>query len=1127
MKKIYLLAILLYCTLGFSQFNELAPWMRTESILKKDNATMDEIVASFNEYWQHHDKTKRASGYKPFMRWETHWRNKTNEQGYLITPQEMWQAWTQKKNSKATTNLNRSLPISNWLPVGPFTHVNTGSWSSGQGRVNLVCVDPSNPATLYVGAPAGGIWKSIDAGVNWSPLSDNLPQIGVSGIAVDYSNPNTIYIATGDKDASDTYSIGVLKSTDGGVTWNTTGLTFTNTTTLAGDLVIHPTNNQILWCATSTGIWKTIDGGANWTNKQAGNFAQGSIRLKPGDPTTVYAVSYNKFYRSTNTGDTFTAITTGLPLNSGRLVLDVTPANANYIYILSSLTTNAFDGIYRSTNGGTNFTKTSGGTDIFEGSQSWYDLALAVSPTNADEIYTGCLNVWKSTNGGAAVTKINSWSSPTAASYTHADVHFLRFFGSNLYAGTDGGVYVSSNGGTNFASLTAGLQISQFYKIAVSKQSADKMVGGLQDNGGHAYSSGAWKNYFGADGMDTAIDPNNSDKYYGFIQNGSTLYISSSAGNSLSSSVSAPSGETGNWVTPLTANAAGELFAGYGQLYKLNGGAWAQQNSSSFGTGNIELIAIDPSNDNIMYVVIGSDLYKSTDHGIAFTNVYTAAANITSVCVHSSDSNTVYITTSGTFGEALKSTTGGTSFASFSTGLPDIGKNVIRHQGRHSLNPLYVGTSLGVYYRDDSMSQWDPFDNNLPNVSVTDLEINLEDAKITAATYGRGIWQSVTPVEIPQDDIKLEEIHYPTVEISCGSVTPQILVKNKGVNPISTVNVNYQYNGTPLNYIWNGTINPSASATIFLPQINTARGVYTLDVTTTIANDAYGDNNHAAAAFYVNDAGTPAVVNTFTAPTDNLLTYTDGLTTSQWQRGIRTGSALATGTNNVYTTNFTGNYPDGIKSYLVSQCYNLTTVTNPTIRFKMAFDLEANWDVVYVQYSTNFGQTWNILGTQGANWYNSNRTPLTTGSDCNNCPGAQWTGTNTTLQTYFYPLNALVGETNVIFRIVFHSDESANQLGVVVDDFVIDGTLATEQFELNNIAIYPNPSKGIYNIAMGTITPKTIEVFDLTGKIIFSRKDFQNSGSEIKIDLSAVSSGIYFVKIASENQSVARRIIKN
>lgn len=1132
MKKTYLVLTLLCSLLGYSQFNRSAPWMQgSASSENKKERSIDEIVADFNEYWKNHDRNKKGSGYKPFMRWENHWRNKTNTDGTLISPAQMWLALNQKKNQKASKNRSegRGLPVSNWTPVGPFTHVNTGSWSSGQGRVNFVYVDPTNSNTLYIGAPAGGIWKSTNNGSSWTPLSDELPQIGVSGIAVDHTNPNVIYIATGDRDASDTYSIGVLKSTDGGLTWNTTGLTFANTTTLAGDLIMNPNDPNMLWVATSVGLYRTTNGGTTWTNEQAGDFSQGSIRVKPDDSNTVYAVTTNRFYRSTNAGDTFTVITTTpLPINSGRLLLDVTPANANYVYILSATTGNAFQGIYKSTNGGTNWTKTSGTTDIFESTQAWYDMALAVSDTNADEIYTGCLNVWKSINGGTAVTKVNNWSSPTAASYTHADIHFLRFYGGKLFAGTDGGVYVSTNGGTNFTDLTGGLQISQFYKIAVSKQSANKMVGGLQDNGGHAYSSNQWKNFYGADGMDTAIDPNNSDKYYGFIQNGSSLYMSTDAGNTLGSSVGSPGGVDGNWVTPLTANGAGELYSGFAGLYKLVGSAWVQQNSSSLGTGNLELIAVDPSNDNNMYVVNGTGLYKSTDKGITFTLAYSASSNITSVCVHSTDSNTIYITTSGTAGQALKSTNGGTAFTSFSTGLPSIGKNVIRHQGRNTLNPLYLGTSLGVYYRDDSMTQWEAFDTNLPNVSVTDLEINLEDSKITAATYGRGIWQASIPVEVPLTDVKLVSVNNPSSAINCGSFIPQVTVKNNGLNPINSVSVNYQYNGTPLNYVWNGTITPTANQIIDLPQISTARGVYTLNVVTTTTNDAYSDNNQSNIPFYVNDAGTVGVVNTFETAGSALLSYNDGAAVSQWQRGIRSAGTLSGGlTNNVYTTNFTGNYPDMTKSYLVSQCYNLSNVTNPVIRFKMKFDLEQDWDVAYVQYTTNFGQTWNVLGTQGANWYNSNRTSATTGSDCYNCPGAQWTGTDTALKSYFYPLNALNSQTNVIFRIVFHSDESANQLGVVIDDFVIEGTLASQNFELNNIAVYPNPSTGIFNIALGTFTPETITVYDLSGKVILTEENVTISDSNYSLNLSNVATGIYFVKIASEEQSVVKRIIKN
>jgi len=123
-----------------------------------------------------------------------------------------------------------------------------------------------------------------------------LPQIGISGIAIDHPSGGnlTVYIATGDKDASDTYSVGILKSVNGGP-WISAGLSFTGTGNLAGDLIIHPTNNQILLCATNTGLYRTINGGTTWTVEQTGNFSQGSVRFKPNDPTIVYATTNNRF----------------------------------------------------------------------------------------------------------------------------------------------------------------------------------------------------------------------------------------------------------------------------------------------------------------------------------------------------------------------------------------------------------------------------------------------------------------------------------------------------------------------------------------------------------------------------------------------------------------------------------------------------------------------------------------------------------------------------------------------------------------------------------------------------------------------------------------------------------------
>ena len=444
MKKLYILFAFCSVLSSFSQYNENAPWMKGLKTNANGEAKFKDIVNSFNDYWKDRDFSKKGSGYKPFKRWENHWENLVNDQGYLATPQEIKTAFEQKKQGNASRNA-LSLPPSNWTPIGPFTHTNTGSWSSGQGRVNFVYVDPSNANTIYLGAPAGGIWKSTNNGASWTGLLDNLPQIGVSGIVVDHTNSNVIYIATGDKDSNDTYSIGVLKSTDGGATWNTTGLTYGSNGSLIGDIMMDPTNNQILVCATNSGIFRTINGGNTWTNVRAGNFSQGAIRFKPGNASVIYATTGSKFFKSVNNGAAFTEIVGAIP-GATRILIDVTPNDANYVYALASGSGGALVGIFRSVDSGATWAQTDAGTAIFDGStQAGYDLAFAVSPTNKDELYTGCLNVWKSIDGGATATKLNNWNLPFGAAYTHADIHYLGFYSNKLFAGTDGGIYVSSN----------------------------------------------------------------------------------------------------------------------------------------------------------------------------------------------------------------------------------------------------------------------------------------------------------------------------------------------------------------------------------------------------------------------------------------------------------------------------------------------------------------------------------------------------------------------------------------------------------------------------------------------------------------------------------------------------------
>lgn len=1058
-----------FSTVVNAQFNSDAPWMNEASTKAKGKElTMDEIVASFDAYWLTHDKNKKGSGYKPFMRWEYYWRNNTHPNGTLITPSETWNAWKNKKNAKKRSTNSITAKVTNWQPVGPFSHTITGSWSAGQGRVNVVYVDPNNSNIIYVGTPAGGIWKTTNAGTNWTPLSDELPQIGVSGIVTDPTNSNIIYIATGDKDAGDTYSIGVLKSTDGGTTWNTTGLSFANTSTRAADIFIHPTNPSILWVATSAGVYKTSNAGVSWTNVLSGNIKD--IKIKPGDPNTVYAVTTSTFYKSTDAGSTFTAVTSGLPASSGRLAIDVTPANSAYVYVLSATTGNGFQGLYRSTDSGASFTKTASTTDIFESTQAWYDMALAVSRTNADLVFTGCLNVWKSTNGGTSFTKVNSWSSPTSATYTHADIHFLRYYGDKLYCGSDGGIYVSSNNGTSFSSLTAGLQIGQFYKIAVSKQSSGNMVGGLQDNGGYAYSGSQWKNYYGADGMDTGVDPNNSSKYYGFIQSGSNLYVTTNGGNSLTSTITGPG--TGNWVTPLAINAAGDVFGGYTKVYKLNGTSWI--GSTTTFASNLENVIVDPSNDNIMYVSDAAKLYKSTDKGVNFTLLYTFPTTVKDIRVHSTNGTIIYAITQGTGGLVYKSTDSGVTFTSINTGLPSIGKNVIVHQANNPLNPLYVGTSLGVYYRDDSLTAWEPFDTNLPNVPVTDLEINYVDNNITAATYGRGVWRTSiatsTDTQVPSTPTNLAASGTTS---SSTNLTWTASTDNVGVTGYNI------YNGATL-------ITTSASNNATVSGLAASTN-YSFSVR---ARDAAGNVSASSNAVAVTTS--PITIN-YCATKGNSVAdeFIDYVAIG--------GIANSTGANAGYAnfTNLVGNLPYGSNTITYSAGFTASAYTE-------------FW-AVWIDYNKNgtFESTEQVASGSSSSSGNLS-------------------------STFTVPTTALAGTTRMRVSMKYNAaptscetfsygevEDYTVNIGAAAPVVPISATAIANEENIFDFDMYPNPVESILNVAMVDNRKVSFAIYNLNGQQIKTGKVAQK-----EINVSDLASGLYILEVNDGQKTISKKFTK-
>ena len=1122
MRKVSSLFLLFVFSNVLGQYNEAAPWIDNSGQNKiSQNYSLDALSNSFNNYWIGKDRNKKGSGFKPFKRWENHWRNQLTKNGTIATPQMIWRAWNQKNNLPKSK-------VSNWTSIGPFTT----NVKYGQGRVNTFLIDPNNPQIYYVGAPAGGLWRSTDSGLNWTPLSDELPQIGVSGIAIDKNNSDIIYIATGDDDARDTYSVGVLKSINGGSSWSKTGLDFSETNAVANEIYIHPENSEIIWVSTNKGLFKSLNSGNSWTKQLSNNIVD--FKLKPGDPDTVYAVSRSKFYKSTNGGNTFDVISSELPKTSGRFAIEVSDANSEIIYILSANVDNTFQGLYKSEDAGTNFIKTAVLEDIFGGSQqAWYDMALTVSPVNENIVIVGTLDIWKSADGGDTFVQKNQWWDPSDPAYTHADIHFLRYFNDKLYAGTDGGIYESSNDANSFTDLSENLSISQYYKISTARSNAGRIVGGLQDNGGFAYSNETWYQYHSGDGMDCLVDPNDENIYYGFSQYGGSLNITFNGGKTEGGTVAeAPKDEIdeenndsgGNWVTPLEADRRGNLYAGYSRVYRLVDHKWESVSSDDFG-GDLDNLSIAPSNNQVMFASRINKVYKSVDRGVTFQKLSVNFTTlISSLEINHQNEDIIYLTTAGIDGNVYKSEDGGINWQSITGNLPGDSKLVIKHQNQSLENDLYLGTSIGVYHIDDNLTEWETFDTGLPNSPVYDIEINIEDKLISVGTYGRGVFQSPIEVEKANTDISLISINTNN-SVQCDGITPVVTVKNNGLSSLSSVLIEYRVDDIPFQYSYEGKIDPDETKEIELPNNpQVSLGNHKLTIITTVPNDAFDDNNILYGSFTSNSSSEGQYVNTFgDVNEDEWLEINQGGSNSLWEKTEATSEKFKNKFNQVYVTNASGNYSDETTSYLISPCYDLSRLENPMVTFDMIYDIELNWDVLYMEYSKDKGESWHILGTaDDPNWYNSDfidrQRTITVGK--------QWTGSDLNVKEYSYNLSGLRNESNIIFRFVFASDQAENGEGVAIDNFTIAATavLAIDDFTKNNFKLYPNPSSSVFYIQRPGFEPMHISVYDVTGRLIYEVDDITQTN--FTLDLSKTPSGLYFLKINEDGKILSTTILK-
>ena len=730
------------------------PWRAN---LADNETNFYKIRGEFKKYWSSRRfEIRGGEEGKPwisFKRWEWLMEPRVYPSGELPSPDILQQRMSQY--NAAYPPGTQGATAANWTPLGPSVVPSNG----GEGRINAIAVDPGNTSIIWAGASSGGLWKSTNGGTTWATTTDQFATLGISAITLDPSNSSTMYIATGDADGLDTYSLGVLKSTDAGATWNPTGLSWTASQGYSiYSLVADPENSLILLAAGRQGIFRTTNGGTSWSTVMGGNFKD--LAVDPSNTTVWYAaLRATGVYKSTNTGLSFTKLAGGLPASGfTRIAIALAPSLSSTIYALFVNPTDGFYGLYMSADAGATWTLESTSPNIlsWDGTgtdgQGSYDLVLDVAPNNPAMVFAGGVNVYRSTNSGGHWTQMTNWYTGTPKPYIHADQHALTFIpgsSTNILEGNDGGVFLTTNSGTSWTDKSGGLAVTQFYRLGPSATNPNRIYAGAQDNGTSRYLSGAWSEIIGGDGMTALIDYTNENIGYGELYFGD-IYRTTNGGTTFSEiSVSLP--DTGGWVTPYVLNPVNpaSIYVGDKGVFKsTNRGTTWTTLTGALDPSTLVALAIAPSDSNTLYAATNTRAWVSTNGGTAWSEITAGlpAAALTYVAVHPSSPSTAFATFSG-YGSAkvYKTTNFGSSWTGISAGLPAIPVNCIA-VNPSAPNDLYVGTDQGVYYSSNSGSAWSGYSTGLPNVIVNELAINASTKKLRAATYGRGLWESPTSV---------------------------------------------------------------------------------------------------------------------------------------------------------------------------------------------------------------------------------------------------------------------------------------------------------------------------------------------------------------------------------------------
>jgi photosystem II stability/assembly factor-like uncharacterized protein len=632
---------------------------------------------------------------------------------------------------------------------GIFKSTNTGTtWEPVfEDALSLsigdIAIAPSNPEIIWVGtgeANAGGgsmsydgfgIYKSEDAGNTWQHVGlENSGSIG--RLAVHPADPGTCFVAAMGRLFSNNPERGIFRTTDGGESWE--NVLYVNDSVGGIDIVIHPDHPDTLYAS----MWERVrrPDRRNYGGRGCG------------------------IYRSFDGGDTWTELSGGLPVNTpsnGRIGFDISQSDPNILYAIYADNIGYFAGVYKTTNGGNTWVRTNDSAldDIYS-SYGWWFGRISIDPTNPNIVYPIGFDLYKSINGGS------SWS--YISSTVHVDQHDLVAHPLDpdfLVLGNDAGIYLSNNGGSSWQFMQ-NLPITQFYTCEIDEQFPHRLYGGTQDNGtNRTYSGGTadWQSIYWGDGFYVLVDPLDNSYVYAEYQYGN-FARSTNGGASFSTAMNGiSSSDRKNWNTPFVfdPNNPQILYFGANRLYKTTNraGSW-QAISPDLTEGNsginavygtITTIAVAPSNSQFIYV--GTDdgnVWQTESGGTNWTNISSGLPLrwITRVAVDPYNENIVYVTLSGYrydsyLSHVFRSTDAGGTWEDISNNLPEAPANdIIIDPALDST--LYLATDFGVYVTRDLGQNWQMLGDNLPNVPVVDLDFHQPTRTLIAATYGRSMY---------------------------------------------------------------------------------------------------------------------------------------------------------------------------------------------------------------------------------------------------------------------------------------------------------------------------------------------------------------------------------------------------